>query len=92
MATTLSTASTTSAPTRSTSMPSPITSTDPVGNTTRILDAEGHATYFVYDAVDRLVQINGPGDLRAQFAYDAAGNLIAATGGHPTYRYGQVVS
>lgn len=63
---------------------------DSVGNLTHIHDANGEATVFRYDLLDRVVQETNPLGNRWQYQYDAVGNLILrrdANGADTIYQY-----
>jgi RHS repeat-associated protein len=56
---------------------------DAMGNRTQVSEAlNGHVTGFVYDALDRLIEVRALGpdpDEITDFAYDAAGNVTKVT-------------
>ena len=54
---------------------------DAVGNRTRILDAEAHATYFSFDCLDRMVWEQDAIGKTEYYDYDAVGSPVAAHDG-----------
>ena len=49
---------------------------DAAGNISRLTDARGHVTQYVYDERDRLTLITDANNQTTQFTYDGAGNLV----------------
>jgi RHS repeat-associated protein len=63
---------------------------DPVGNKTKMTDANGHVTTYQYDAVNRLTRVTDPLAQATVYGYDAVGNktsLLDAKGQTTTYTY-----
>jgi RHS repeat-associated protein len=66
------------------------TAYDPVGNKTRVADANGRTTTYGYDAADHLTSVTDALGYTTSYSYDATGNLVSRTdpNGHKTrYQY-----
>ena len=60
----------------------------PNGNIVKAVDAEGNATTYVYDALERLASYTNAEGYTFSFQYDNEGNTVASTDGNGnTTRY-----
>jgi RHS repeat-associated protein len=71
---------------------------DSEGNIASMTDNKGHTTEYLYDPLNRLIEVTQPGNVVTSYFYDTHGNLISVTDGegHDTeYHYddmGRVIS